>query len=70
MRKTLLTAASVLMIAAAPTSSQADAVGAAFGAGTGLVVAGPIGAVAGGVIGAVWGHPFWGPPISPPRLLD
>jgi hypothetical protein len=40
MRKTLLAAASVRMIAAAPTSSQADAVGAAFGAGTGLVVAG------------------------------
>ena len=66
MRKTLLAAAQVLMIAVAPNSSQADSVGAAFGAGTGLVVAGPIGAVAGGVIRLrVWGHPFWGPPISP-----
>ena len=65
MRETLLAAASVLMIAAAPTSSQADTVGAVFGAGTGLVVAGPVGLVVGGVVGAVWGHPFWGPPISP-----
>jgi hypothetical protein len=40
MRKPLLTAVPILMIGVAPTSSQADAVGAAFGAGTGLVVAG------------------------------
>ena len=32
---------------------------AAFGAGTGLLVAGPPGAIIGGVVGAVWGHPFW-----------
>jgi hypothetical protein len=65
MRKCLLAAASVLTIAIAPTSSQADTVGAVFGAGTGLVVAGPVGAVVGGVVGAVWGRPFWGPPHSP-----
>jgi uncharacterized protein YcfJ len=53
MRKCLLAAASVLTIAIAPTSSQADTVGAVFGAGTGLVVAGPVGAVVGGVVGAV-----------------
>jgi outer membrane lipoprotein SlyB len=47
------------MIAVGPTSSQAAAVGAAFGVGTGLVVAGPVGAVVGGVVGAVWGTPFW-----------
>ena len=38
---------------------------AAFGAGTGLLVAGPPGAIIGGVVGAVWGHLFWGPPNSP-----
>ena len=65
MRKCLLAAASVLTIAFAPTSSQADTVGAAFGAGTGLVVAGPVGSVVGGVVGAVWGAPFWGPPHGP-----
>jgi osmotically inducible lipoprotein OsmB len=65
MRKTLLAAAPILMIALAPTSSRADSVGAAFGAGTGLVVAGPVGAVIGGVVGWYWGTPFWGPPNSP-----
>jgi hypothetical protein len=64
-RRTLLLAAPFLLLAFTPTSSQADAVGAAFGAGTGLVVAGPPGAVVGGIIGAVWGAPFWGPPNSP-----
>jgi hypothetical protein len=48
MRKTLLAAAPILMIALAPTSSHADNVGAVFGAGTGLVVAGPVGLVVGG----------------------
>ncbi len=65
MRRTLLAAASILMVALAPSGSRADTVGAAFGAGTGLVVAGPPGAVVGGIIGAVWGAPFWGPPNSP-----
>jgi hypothetical protein len=65
MRWTLLAAAASLLAIAAPTSSKADAVGAAFGAGTGLVVAGPPGAVVGGVVGAIWGRPFWGPPNSP-----
>ncbi|HML07352.1 MAG TPA: hypothetical protein VK430_04390 [Xanthobacteraceae bacterium] len=45
-------------------SARADLVGAAAGAGTGLLVAGPVGAVAGGVIGGVFGRPFWGPPIG------
>ena len=53
------------LIAFAPTSSRADAVGAAFGAGTGLIIAGPPGAMVGGVIGAIWGRPFWGPPDGP-----
>jgi hypothetical protein len=66
MRPTLFAAATILLLAmAAPTPSHADAVGAAFGAGTGLVVAGPPGAVVGGVVGAVFGQPFWGPPNSP-----
>ncbi len=65
MRKILMAAAIVAMTAtlAAP-SAHADMVGAAAGAGTGLLVAGPPGAVVGGVIGAVWGKPFWGPSIS------
>lgn len=66
LRKTLLFAcAAVALLAAAPECSRADSVGAAFGAGTGLLVAGPPGAIVGGVVGAVWGHPFWGPANSP-----
>ena len=65
MRRTLFAAAVIFVVAvAAPTNSQADTVGAVFGAGTGLVVAGPPGAVVGGVIGGVFGRPFWGPPNS------
>jgi hypothetical protein len=58
MRRILLAAAPILMIAVAPTSSQADADGAAFGVGTGLVVAGPVGAVVGEVVSAVGGTPW------------
>ena len=58
-RGILLAAVPLLLTLAAPISSKADAVGAAFGAGTGLVVAGPPGAVVGGVVGAIWGRPFW-----------
>jgi hypothetical protein len=65
MRKTLLAAAPILMIALGPTSSHADNVGAVFGAGTGLVVAGPVGLVVGGIVGWYWGSPFWGPPVNP-----
>ncbi|MFZ0721364.1 MAG: hypothetical protein WAM74_15385 [Xanthobacteraceae bacterium] len=65
MRKILMAAAIVSMTATlAVPSAHADMVGAAAGAGTGLLVAGPPGAVVGGVIGAVWGKPFWGPSIS------
>jgi hypothetical protein len=64
--KTLLAAATfIALMTAAPSNSRADSIGAAFGAGTGLLVAGPPGAIIGGVVGAVWGHPFWGPPNSP-----
>jgi hypothetical protein len=66
MRNSLWAAVSVLTIALVPAGgAQADTVGAAAGAGTGLLVAGPVGAVVGGVVGAVWGRPFWGPPHSP-----
>lgn len=44
--------------------ARADMVGAAAGAGTGLVVAGPIGALAGALVGGFYGRPFWGPPIG------
>jgi hypothetical protein len=63
MRKLFLTTAIFATVMAA-SSARADMVGAAAGAGTGLLVAGPPGAVVGGVIGAVWGKPFWGPSIS------
>jgi hypothetical protein len=64
MRKILLGATILAALAAAPLSARADMIGAAAGAGTGLLVAGPPGAVVGGVVGAVWGKPFWGPSIS------
>jgi hypothetical protein len=64
MRKILIAAAIVSMTALAAPGARADMVGAAAGAGTGLLVAGPPGAVVGGVVGAVWGKPFWGPSIS------
>jgi hypothetical protein len=63
MRK-LLVATAIFASAMAASSARADMVGAAAGAGTGLLVAGPPGAVVGGVVGAVWGKPFWGPSIS------
>ncbi len=69
MRKFMLATAVIIatgaVAPAAISPARADMVGAAAGAGTGLIVAGPVGAVAGGVIGGVFGHPFWGPPNSP-----
>jgi osmotically inducible lipoprotein OsmB len=50
-------------------SARADMIGAVGGAGTGLVVAGPIGAVAGGVIGRFW-PAVLGPPSRLRRMLD
>jgi hypothetical protein len=68
MRKLLMAtavfAAASMFVSMAASSARADMVGAAAGAGTGLLVAGPPGAVVGGVVGAVWGKPFWGPSIS------
>ena len=68
MRKLLMAtavfAAASVFVSMASSSARADMVGAAAGAGTGLLVAGPPGAVVGGVVGAVWGKPFWGPSIS------
>ena len=68
MRKTLLAAAPILMIALAPTSSHADNVGAVFGAGTGLVVAGPVGLVVGGIVGWYWGVPSGGRRLIPEHV--
>jgi hypothetical protein len=62
MRKLVVTTA--IFAAMAASSARADMVGAAAGAGVGLVVAGPPGAVVGGVVGAVWGKPFWGPSVG------
>jgi hypothetical protein len=62
MRKLLV--ATAIFASVAASSARADMVGAAAGAGTGLLVAGPPGAVVGGVVGAVWGKPFWGPSVS------
>jgi len=64
MRNLVLAIAACASFAVIAPSAYADWVGAAAGAGTGLVVAGPVGAVAGGVIGGVFGKPFWGPPIG------
>jgi hypothetical protein len=62
MRNFVLVTAGIAALAMAAPSARADWVGAAAGAGTGLIVAGPPGAVVGGVIGGVFGKPFWGPP--------
>jgi len=51
------------ILATSPTA-HADMIGAASGAGTGLAVAGPVGAVAGGLIGGFFGRPFWGSPMA------
>jgi hypothetical protein len=64
MRHILLAATIVAAAMGVSATARADMVGAAAGAGTGLLVAGPPGAVIGGVVGAVWGRPFWGPSIS------
>jgi len=64
MRNLVLAIVIFAAFATAPPSTRADMVGAAAGAGTGLVVAGPPGAVVGGVIGGVFGQPFWGPPVG------
>jgi hypothetical protein len=64
MHNILRAAAIVVTLVAMPIGARADMVGAAAGAGTGLVVAGPVGAVAGGIIGGVFGKPYWGPPRS------
>jgi osmotically inducible lipoprotein OsmB len=64
MRQLALGIATITVVATISAIARADMVGAAAGAGSGLIVAGPVGAVAGGVIGGVFGRPFWGPPIS------
>ena len=64
MRQSALAIATIALAATMASAARADMVGAAAGAGSGLVVAGPVGAVAGGVVGAVFGEPFWGPPIG------
>ena len=69
MRKTLLAAVPILMIALGPTTSHADNVGAVFGAGSGLVLAGPVGLVVGGIVGWYWGrvtrgNPRWAHPSA------
>ena len=64
MRRLVLATVVFAAVAVAAPNARADMVGAAAGAGTGLLVAGPPGAVIGGVVRAVWGKPFWGPSIS------
>lgn len=48
----IATAAALLVLAGACTTTEQRIGGAAVGAGTGAVVAGPVGAVAGGAVGA------------------
>jgi osmotically inducible lipoprotein OsmB len=61
MRQLVLAIATISTVATIVPAARADMVGAAAGAGSGLLVAGPVGAVASGV----YGRPFWGPPVSP-----
>ena len=65
MRQLVLAVATIITVATISPAARADMVGAVAGAGTGLLVAGPVGAVAGAVVGGFFGKPFWGPPISP-----
>jgi len=65
MRQLVLAIATIITVGTIAPAARADMVGAAAGAGSGLLIAGPVGAVAGGVIGGVYGRPFWGPPVSP-----
>jgi hypothetical protein len=65
MRQLALAAATIITVATISSASRADLIGAVAGAGTGLLVAGPVGAVAGAVVGGFIGQPFWGPPIGP-----
>jgi hypothetical protein len=64
MRRFIFAVTAITAIVTVSPSANADLIGAAAGAGTGLVVAGPVGAVAGGVIGGFFGRPFWGPPMG------
>ncbi len=64
LRNLVLATSIIAALALAAPSARADWLGAAAGAGTGLIVAGPFGAVAGAVIGGVFGKPFWGPPLG------
>jgi osmotically inducible lipoprotein OsmB len=65
MRQLILAVATIITVATISPAARADMIGAAAGAGTGLLVAGPVGAVAGAVVGGFFGKPFWGPPIGP-----
>jgi hypothetical protein len=51
--RALLVAGSLAVLLAACNTTDQRIAGAAAGAGTGAIIAGPIGAVAGGAIGAV-----------------
>jgi hypothetical protein len=57
MRYLVLAITIIMAITTISRTARADMVGAAAGAGSGLVVAGPVGAVAGGVVGGVFGRP-------------
>jgi hypothetical protein len=71
LRKPVLVASvSVALMAIAPASSRADSVGAAFGAGTGLLVAGPPGAIVGGFGRCRVGAAFLGAAKQSAVLLD
>lgn len=65
MRQSVLVVATIIAVATISSAARADLIGAVAGAGTGLLVAGPVGAVAGAVVGGFAGKPFWGPPIGP-----
>jgi hypothetical protein len=57
LKKIALALAVILSLQFAYNPARADDVGAAIGAGTGMVIAGPPGAIIGAIIGGIFGRP-------------
>jgi hypothetical protein len=68
MRQVVLAVATIITVATISPAARADMIGAAAGAGTGLLVAGPVGAVAGAVVGGFSASHFGGRQLVPARV--